>query len=385
MSYTLRGRLESRFAAAVPALVVALALHTWWALELVALMLAIGAVLDVAVYHRLLPYQPGWAAVPLGVIELALVYASIRILDVHAPLSLALLLFGIGWLSAQVFGHALFPRLELSYAEHGGELGRVGLTMGAAVAVVLVAGLGAAYATRPPVVHLHGVVRGPLVLRSPQTVVGGVVRGGIVIRSDHVVLRGVTVVGGENGIEVDDAQHVMLDNVHVVGSSLDGIHVRRSAVMIDDCHISSPSGPWVQGIDISFAADKEMSMVEGCTISGVREGIVSHFSQIEIRGNQISDTTLRGITVGEMSMGAVRDNVVSGADGVGIFCVDHSECEIANNTVTRTRMDPSGDLTRAGVAIEAHYFAHATLDDNTIVASPGGVRAFDNSTIRSGR
>jgi hypothetical protein len=387
MSYTLRGRLESRFAAALPALVVALGLHTWWAIELVSVMLAIGALLDVALYHRLLPYQPGLAAVPLGALELALVYGSMRVLDIHAPLSLALLLFAVAWLSAQVFGHAVFPRLELSYAERGGELGRTGVATGAAVAVVLVAGLGAAYATRPPVVHLHGVVQGPLVLRSPQTLVGGVVRGGIVIRSDHVVLRGVSVVGGQNGIEVDDADHVMLDRVHVVGSSLDGIHVRRSAVMINDCHISAPAGPWVQGIDISFAADKEMSMVEGCTISGVREGIVTHFSQVELRGNQIADTTLRGITVGEMSMGAVRDNVVSGAAGVGIFCVDHSECEIEDNTVARTSKDPSGDLTRAGVAIEAHYFAHATLDDNTIVESPGGVRAFDNSTIgrRSGR
>ena len=29
-------------------------------------MLAVGVVLDALVYHRLLPYQPGWAAVPLG-------------------------------------------------------------------------------------------------------------------------------------------------------------------------------------------------------------------------------------------------------------------------------------------------------------------------------
>jgi hypothetical protein len=383
MSYTLTGRIESRFAAAVPALLVALALHTWWAIELVALMLALGAALDVAVYHRLLPYQPGWTAVPLGLLELALVYGGMRALDLHAPLRYALVLYGVGWLSAQVFAQAVFPRLELSYAEHGGELGRSGVATGAAVAAILVAGLGAAYATRPPVIHLHGVVQGPLVIRSPRTIVGGIVRGGIVIRSDHVVLRDVSVVGGENGIDVEDAEHVMLDGVHVVGASLDGIHVRRSAVMISDCRVSAPAGPWVQGIDISFAADREMSMVEGCSISGVREGIVTHFSQVELKGNHVADTALRAITVGEMSMGAVRDNVVSGADGVGIFCVDHSECEIEGNTVARTGTDPSGDLTRAGVAIEAHYFAHATLDDNTIVASPGGVRAFDNSTIRN--
>ena len=33
------------------------------------------------------------------------------------------------------------------------------------------------------------------------------------------------------------------------------------------------------------------------------------------------------------------------------------------------------------MAIEAHYFANATLGHNTVVASPGGIAAFDQSTI----
>jgi parallel beta-helix repeat protein len=230
-------------------------------------------------------------------------------------------------------------------------------------------------------VHLHGVVQGPLVIRSPQTVVGGIVRGGILVRADHVVLRDVSVVGGENGIDVENARHVMLDGVHVSGARLDAIHVRHSDVMVRDCFVSAPGGPWVQGIDISFSADQAMSMVEGCTISGVREGIVTHFSQVELRGNHVADTSLRAITVGEMSMGMVRDNVVAGAAGVGIFCVDHSECEIEGNTISGTRRDRSGDPTRAGVAIEAHYYAHAMLDGNTVVESPGGIRAFDHSSF----
>ena len=55
MSYTLRGRLETRLAAAVLAVLVAASvspiLHKWWPLELVGLMLAIGLALDVGVYH----------------------------------------------------------------------------------------------------------------------------------------------------------------------------------------------------------------------------------------------------------------------------------------------------------------------------------------------
>src|SRR4029077_473321 len=196
--------------------------------------------------------------------------------------------------------------------------------------------VGAAYAVRPPTIHLHGTVQGPLVIRHAQTLVGGIVKGDILIRADNVTLRNVTVVGGEDGIDVLDAHHVMLDNVKVVGVSLDGIHVRRSSVMIENCKITSPAGPWVQGIDISFSMDKEMSMVEGRAIVGVREGVVTHMTMVDVRNNQIGDTTLRAITMGEMSMGAITGNDVLGAHGVGIFCVDHSECSIEHNTVSGT-------------------------------------------------
>jgi hypothetical protein len=380
MSYTLRGRIESRLAAAVPALAVALALHRWWALELVALMLALGLALDL-VYHPLIPYQPGWAALPLGAIELGLVYAGMRALSIHAPLGIALALFAVAWTAAQLFGQALFPRLRLSYAESGGELGRAGAPTAAAVAVVLVGSAGFAYATRPPTVHLHGVVRGPLVIRHAETLVGGVVKGGIVVRASHVTLRDVTVDGGSNGIDVESAHDVVLDGVRVVRVTEDGVHARSSIVMIHNCSVGAPAGPWVQGIDISFSMDLGMSMVVGCTITGVREGIVTHSSMVELRDNTIADTTLRGITMGEMSMGLIRGNEVQGALGVGIICLDHSECEIERNTIAGTRPDGGGDVSRAGVAIEAHYYAQATVSENTIVASPGGVGAFDGSTI----
>jgi hypothetical protein len=381
MSYTLIGRIQTRVVSVLPALLVALALQRWWAIELVALMLGIGLVLDVAVYHRVFTYQPAWLALPLGVLELGLVYGAMRWLELMAPLRWALGLYAIGWVAAQLFGHAVFPRLRLEYAEDGGELGRRGALGAVAVATIVVGGLGAAYAVKPPTVHLHGTIQGPLVIRHAQTLVGGTVKGGILIRADHVTLRNVTVVGGEDGIDVLDSHHVMLDNVRVVGVSLDGIHVRRSSVMIEDCKITSPNGPWVQGIDISFSMDKEMSMIEGCTIVGVREGIVTHMTMVDVMHNHIGATSLRGITMGEMSMGAISHNDVLGAHGVGIICLDHSECEIEHNTIVGTRTDPTGDSSRAGVAIEAHFFAKAKVKHNTVIASPGGVQAFDGSTV----
>ncbi|MFL5962790.1 MAG: right-handed parallel beta-helix repeat-containing protein [Gaiellaceae bacterium] len=381
MSYTLTGRIQTRVVSALPALLVALALQRWWAIELVALMLGIGLTLDAVVYHRLLAYQPAWLALPLGALELGLVYGAMRWLELMAPLRWALGLYAIGWVAAQLFGHALFPRLHLEYVEDGGELGRRGALTAIAVAAIVVSGLGAAYAVKPPTIHLHGTVQGPLVIRHAQTLVGGSVKGGILIRANNVTLRNVTVVGGENGIDVLDSHHVMLDNVRVVGVSLDGIHVRRSSVMIENCKITSPNGPWVQGIDISFSMDKEMSMVEGCTIVGVREGIVTHMTMVDVMHNHIGATSLRGITMGEMSMGAISHNDVLGAHGVGIICLDHSECDIQHNTVVGTRTDPTGDASRAGVAIEAHFFAKAKVKHNTVIASPGGVQAFDQSTL----
>jgi hypothetical protein len=381
MSYTLTGRIQTRVVSLIPALLVALALQRWWAIELTALMLGIGLVLDLGVYHRALAYQPAWLALPLGGLELGLVYGAMRWLNLMAPLRWALGLYAIGWAAAQLFGHAIFPRLRLEYAEDGGELGRRGALTAVAVAAIVVSGLGAAYAVKPPTIHLHGTVQGPLVIKHAQTLVGGTVKGGILIRANNVTLRNVTVIGGENGIDVLDSHHVMLDNVRVVGVSLDGIHVRRSSVMIENCKITSPSGPWVQGIDISFSMDKEMSMVEGCTIVGVREGIVTHMTMVDVTHNHIGATSLRGITMGEMSMGAINHNDVLGAHGVGIICLDHSECSIEHNTIVGTRTDPTGDESRAGVAIEAHFFADAKVKHNTVIASPGGVQAFDGSTV----
>jgi hypothetical protein len=302
-----------------------------------------------------------------------------RALDVMWPLGWALALFGIAWVSAQVFGHAVFPGARLEYGESGGELGRLGAATSAAVALTLVAGVAAAYAVRPPTVHLHGTVQGPLVITHAETLVGGVVRGGIVVRADHVTLKRVTVVGGEYGVNVEHAQHVMLDHVRVVRPSLDGIRALDAGVMIHACSVTSPAGPFVTGVLISYSMDRPMSMVDGCTIAGTREGIATHSSMVSVMHNHVVGTTERGILLGEMSMDMASHNTVEGARGIGIICMDHSMCEIEHNTVAATRPDGAQDPTRGGVGIEAFFYAEAKIAHNTLIASPGGVRAFDNS------
>ena len=373
MSFTLRGRLETRLAAALlPAVVAAVLsplLHVWWPLELVGLMTGIGLALDLA-YHRLLPYQPGWLALPLGALELALTMIAARALDLGAPLLAALGLFASAWLLHQALAHAVLPLLRPSWPEDGGELGAPGRAFAGAAPLALAAALGVAWAVEPPTIRLPaGVHAGPLLLDRAVTLTGdpgAVVEGGIVITADDVTVRDLTVRGGEHGIEVRDAESVELDRVVVEHAELDGISARRSEVDVEDCVVRSLRAPQAQGIDISFSSRLPPSRVHGCEVVGGAEGIVTHMANVEVRDNRVRQTSLRGIAVTEMSMGTVEDNVVEDAVGVGIFCGDYSHCEIEDNTVRGTSPDPSGNPTRAGFGIVAHFGAIATVRDNEL-------------------
>jgi hypothetical protein len=394
VSYTLRGRIDSRLAAAlgpaVAAAALALVLHRWWPVEVAALMTAVGVALDLLLYDRVLDYQPAWAALPLGALELGVVTALAYAIDLRAPLDGAVAFFCGAWLLAQALGHAVYPLLRLSYGDDGGELGRPGATAAAVLVSLFLAAGGVAFATRPPVVTLAaGVHQGPLVVDRQEVLVGkpgAVVRGGIVVRASGTVVRDLTVVGGENGISVVGAERVRLERVRVVGARLDGIHARFAGVEIRDCSVTS-TGRYTQGIDVSYAAGRGMSMIEGCDVSGGQDGIVTHGEpMVDVVGNRVHGTRMHGIAMTEMSMGAVTGNTVSGALGVGIFCGDHSMCEIARNVVAGTRADrASGDTTRQGVGIEAHDGAEATLGANTLVGNPIRTAAYVGARLARGR
>ena len=97
------------------------------------------------------------------------------------------------------------------------------------------------------------------------------------------------------------------------------------------------------------------------------------FALVDMKRNTVRGTTLRGVSMTEMSMGAIKDNDVAGALGVGIFCADYSHCEVEGNTVVGTRPDyASQDRTRLGYAIQAHSGAVVELDDNALGGSPVG-------------
>jgi nitrous oxidase accessory protein NosD len=349
-------------------------------------MLGIGVLADAALYHRVLPYQAGWLALPLGLAELGAMMGLAIPLSIDPPLAPALAFFAGSWALTQALGHAVFPLRRLSYGEDGGELGRAGPATAAVVLAVLASAGGVAWATQPPTVRLAaGVHEGPIVLDYEQNFVGepgAVVRGGILVTADGVTIRDVTVVGGEYGITVQDAERVVLDDVHVRGAVLDGINVRRSQVTIRDCSVLGLRSEYGQGIDISFGADLAPSVVEDCVISGGQEGIFVDSVHAVVRENRVRGTTLRGITVTEMAMVDVERNEIEDVLGIGIFCSDYSECEIQENSIRGTRPDhASSDSMRKGYAIVSHYWSHAFLSENDVSASPGGVGAFADAHI----
>jgi Right handed beta helix region len=391
VSYTLRGRIESRLAALFPVLlgcvVLAGALHRWWPVELCGLMAAVGVALDTQLWHRLFPYQPAWAAVPIGLVELGAVLAIVYGFGIAAPLGPALALFAVGWLVSVVLAQGAYPLLRLSYAEDGGELGRTGAVAAGAVLLAFVGSAATWYARQPPVVHLSaGVHQGPIVIHRREVLQGSpgaVVRGGIVVAHDDVHIRDVTVLGGENGIDVENVDGTVLDGVTVQGAKLDGIHVRSAGIVIKDCTIDMLGNKIGQGIDISFNMDMGMSMVEGCTIVGGMQGITTHSSMTDIMDNRVSRTTGQAISVAEMSMGMAMDNEVRDALGVGLNCDDQSMCMFEHNTVIGTRADTaSGDPSRGGVAVQASFYSEASLWRNRLVANPVSTDAITSSMFR---
>jgi Right handed beta helix region len=392
VSYTLRGRLESRLAALLPVVVAACVLaaveHRWWPVEATGLMLGIGLALDLQIYHRLLAYQPGWLALPLGVLELGALLGVMRLAGIAAPLGQAAALFAGGWLVAQLLGHAGFPLVRLSYAEEGGELGRFGLVAALAVGAAL-AGAGAtAYAQLPPVVHLAaGVHQGPLVITRREVLSGApgaVVRGGIVVRANGVTIKNVSVVGGENGITVDGFNGTTLEGVSVSGAKLDGIHVRGASIQIRNCSIDMLGNEFGQGIDVSYTMGYGMNMIEGCNVVGGMEGIATHVSDSEIADNTVSRTEMHGIAMTEMSMGMIMHNEVRGARGVGIYCNDRSMCMVERNTVVDTKPDSAGgDQSRRGFGILASFQSEADLRGNELTANPVPMGSITNSLIRA--
>jgi hypothetical protein len=115
---------------------------------------------------------------------------------------------------------------------------------------------------------------------------------------------------------------------------------------------------------------------------GGQEGIVTPAAMAMLSGNTVTRTSLRAISMTEMSMGQIMDNEVRDALGVGIFCNDHSECMVENNVVAGTRPDGgAGDRARLGFGFLASFYATAMLERNRLGANPRAVGTVSGALV----
>ena len=104
---------------------------------------------------------------------------------------------------------------------------------------------------------------------------------------------------------------------------------------------------------------------------------------VDVMDNHVVGTTERGISLGEMSMDMASGTSVESANGIGIICMDHSMCEIEHNTIAGATGGRRPEPERGTASRSSRTSTRRRqVEHNTVIASPGGVQAFDNSTIQ---
>jgi hypothetical protein len=228
------------------------------------------------------------------------------------------------------------------------------------------------------VVRLLPGTHGPLELTRRVVLEGGPgarVRGPVTVLADGVELRNLQIRGGSTGVDVRHAQGVLIEDVTVIGADLHGIEVADGGVTVLNCTIAGLTSPYAQAFEIRNANGRPRSVVEGCTVSEGREGLVSHVSRVEFRNNTVTGTTLRAIAVTEMSEGLVEGNLVTGVAGVAVFCGDMSHCDVRDNVVRGVEPNPSAGKSHEGYGAVAWYYSRMRLQGNSFsVSAPQPVR-----------
>jgi hypothetical protein len=211
------------------------------------------------------------------------------------------------------------------------------------------------------------------ILRAPATT-----DAAIAVLSDDVTLRGFEVEGGSTGILVREAEAIVVDKMKVVGSDMHGVEIADGSAQVSSVEIHGLLSPMAQGIEIRNSEGRPVTVVEGSTISGGQEGIVSHVSRVRIEGNDVSHTTLRGIAVTEMSRGSVLGNSVVGAGGAGLYCGDMSRCEFRGNEAAGV-VASGPERSRLGWGLLVHYHSSASSHDDLLSGTAGVSGVFGSS------
>ena len=158
-----------------------------------------------------------------------------------------------------------------------------------------------------------------------------------------------------------------------------GVEVSDGSVTVTGCVIEL-EGEYAQGIEVRNSTGRRRSIIQGCRVSGGREGLLTHVARAEFVGNEVSGASLRGIAVTEMSEGLVANNDVHDVAGAALYCGDMSHCEFRDNDVREVGAAPEAGRSAGGYGAVAWYFSRIRLIGNTF----GGLEAPDPVRVTLG-
>lgn len=276
---------------------------------------------------------------------------------------------------AAVAGYTLFWPSARVVVEPGTSLQATLDEVGAGTVVVLAPGTHRGPVTLSTQVHLQGESGAALVA-------GPSADAAVLVAASGSRVTGLRVEGGETGILVREVTGVEIDSVDVSGAELHGIEVVDGSARITSSAVDGLRHPMAQGIEIRNSDGRPDSVIEGVTVSGGQEGIVSHVSEVVVRDNAISNTTMRGIAITEMSDGFVSGNRISAAAGSGLFCGDMSRCAFDNNVAMDVAAG-TGGRSSAGWGLVVTYHSSAWSSGNELGGDAGALMTSMGSHMRA--
>jgi len=126
---------------------------------------------------------------------------------------------------------------------------------------------------------------------------------------------------------------------------------------------------------------KEMSMVEGCTIVGVREGIVTHMTMVDVMHNHIGATSLRVHHDGRDVDGSDQPQRRARRARRSGSSVSTTPSARSSTTRSSARAATRRATRRARASRSRRTSSPRRRSSTTVIASPGGIQAFDGSTV----
>ncbi|MGI5128851.1 right-handed parallel beta-helix repeat-containing protein [Pseudonocardia sp. CA-107938] len=173
----------------------------------------------------------------------------------------------------------------------------------------------------PVVVTSAGGADAPITLCGPRDAVvdGGAIEDGYTVHvagASRWTLRGFTVRGGQKGVMLDGAQHVVLDGLLVTGTGDEGVHLRRNST--DNV---------VRGLTVRDTGLRRAKFGEGIYIGSAQGNWCEQTGcqpdrsdRNVVEDNTISATTAESVDVKEGTTGGVvRGNTF---DGAGMSAAD---------------------------------------------------------------